>query len=123
MNNKLLDLILVVLILVIFIGYFSFKEATFDDNKLMNQIDLIEKYARNEEWSKAIITSKDAKKYWESIRPLININFAEEEVSTVQRRLSDIIGGTEDKNLSSVLSNVIIMRDIWKNINKFVPEP
>jgi len=123
LSNKLLGFILIVLIAALFTSYFIIKESIFPKGSLESSLNQIENYSKNEEWDKAAEISKEIKNKWKRYKPLIMLNYAEEDFSTFENLLSDIIGGTEAEDLPTVLTSVKSAKDLWENINRLVPEP
>jgi len=122
MRNNVVNIVLVVIIIVIFTGYFITINLTFENN-ISSRLKLAEDYAKNKEWSKVIDVTKDLKKIWSSKKHLLMFNFAEAEFALFENHLNYIIGGAEGKQLDTTLSNILAAKDLWENTIQFVPEP
>jgi len=122
MKNNTVTVLLVSLIIIIFFGYFTAINLTFEKD-ITNQLKLAEKYARDEAWTNVLEVAKDIEKSWKSRKHLLMFNFAEAEFAVFENHLSYIIGGAEGKQIDTTLSNILAAQDLWKNAKKFVPEP
>lgn len=122
MKNNTITAGLVILIIVIFIGYFIAVYSTFQ-NDIVNQLKLAESYAKNEDWGKVLKVAKDLKKFWSEKKYLLMFNFAETEFAIFENHLNYIIGGAEGEQLDTTLSNILAAQDLWKNSKRLVPQP
>ena len=122
MKNKTLDIVLITLIVIIFTGYFIALRITIE-REMLDQLTLVEQYARNEKWEQALEATKDIKNSWNSKKHLIMFNFAEAEFAVFENHLNYIIGGAEGKQLDTTLGNILAAKDLWENAKKIVPEP
>ena len=122
MKNRTINIGLVALILVIFIGYFSLLNFTFT-NQISEQLMQAETFAKNENWDGVLEVTKELKDKWSRQKHLLMFNFAEAEFALFENHLSYIIGGAEGKQLDTTLGNIAAAKDLWKNFVKVVPEP
>ncbi len=122
MKNNTINIVLITLITVIFIGYFTAVNSILN-NKITDELNLAEAYARNEDWDELLKVTKDIKKFWDKNKHLIMFNFAEAEFAVFENHLNYIIGGAQGKQLDTSLGNILAAKDLWKNAKKFVPEP
>ena len=122
MKNNTINIVLVTLIIVIFWGYFTIINLTFEQD-IMEQLKLAEEYTKNKEWNNVLEVAKDIKKSWNKYKHLLMFNFAEAEFAIFENHLSYIIGGAEGKQLDTTLSNILAAQDLWNNTKQFVPEP
>ncbi|MCY6959909.1 hypothetical protein [Clostridium brassicae] len=122
MKNSTVSIILVTAILVIFVGYFSILNLNFE-NEIGENLKLAENYTMKEDWNKVLEISTAIKESWNNEKHFIMFNFAETEFSTFENHLNHIIGGANAKQLDITLSNILAAEDIWKNMNRVVPEP
>lgn len=123
MKNTTIDALLIVIIFVIFVGYFTIKgtvEKKMEFNKNMNRIEL---YAEEGQWNKAQVLAEHFEKEWERYRVVFVTNYAEAEFSLFEESLSYIITGSKAKDLQTVLSHIKIAEGLWENFNRIVPEP
>ncbi len=123
MKNKTIDIVLVLLILVLSLSYFAIKGIVLKNNPFIEKVNAIESLVAEEKWDEAEILGKTMKKTWIKLKPLLMINFAEAEFSYLEQSINTIIGGTKSKDPSTVYSHIKIIRDLWTNFNKLVPEP
>lgn len=123
MKNKTVDIILITLIIITFITYFSIRDADLEDSKLNEKFNLIESYALKNNWKETLKVSEEVKKEWFDHKFITMLNFAEEDFSTFEITLNEIVGGAKSKDLPTVLTKVAIAKDLWVNINKIVPQP
>ena len=122
MKNRTINIGLIALILVIFIGYFSLLNFTFT-NQISEQLMQAETFAKNENWDGVLEVTKELKDKWSRQKHLLMFNFAEAEFALFENHLSYIIGGAEGKQLDTTLGNIAAAKDLWKNFVKVVPEP
>lgn len=121
MKSKTVSAVLLILIIVIFFSYFT-AVGSFDKN-ITEKLKLAETYAKDEEWDKVLLVTKNLKQSWIEKKTIIMINFAEAEFSLFENHLNYIIGGAEGKQLDTTLTNILAAQDLWKNSKKIVPEP
>ncbi len=122
MRNNTIDIVFVGLILVILIGYFMLINLVVKKD-IMDQLNLAEDYARNEEWNKVLETSKNIKRLWNKYKYIIMFNFGEFEFFDFDDHINYITGGAESKQLDTTLSNILSAQDLWENFGKTSPEP
>lgn len=122
MKNNTVNIMLISLIVIIFLGYFIILDLILA-NVIIEQLRLAEYYTRNENWNDVTKIANDIKKSWNIKKYYIMINFAEAEYTVFENHINYIIGGAEGKQLDTTLSNILAAQDIWKYAIKFVPEP
>lgn len=122
MTSTKINIILISFIVIIFIAYFITINLTFD-KEVISKLELVEKYAKNEDWNKTIKTGNEIKEKWQNTKPLIMLNYAEAEYLLFENHINYIIGGAESKELDTTLVNILAAKDLWQNIKKIVPEP
>ncbi|SKC66199.1 DUF4363 family protein [Maledivibacter halophilus] len=122
MKNNTINIVLVTLIIVIFWGYFTVINLTFEKD-IIEHLKSAERYAKNEDWNNVLEVARDIKKSWNKQKHLLMFNFAEAEFAVFENHLSYIIGGAEGKQLDTTLSNILAAQDLWNNTKQFVPEP
>lgn len=123
MKDKLVDILLISLILVIFFSYFGIRQLVFEKNALYQKLELTEKYVKQKDWNEALKISKEIKKTWAKHKLWVAANYGAEDFYNLERELNDIIGGIKGKEVSSTVSNIITAKDLWIKFNKIVPEP
>jgi len=122
LRNKLIDLLLILLILIIFTGYFLYRNHTYSD-RILNPIIEIEQNIKNEDWQQAKENSKILKNDWHQSKGLLLFNFASEEYLTLDNTIDKIAAGIEAEDKGMVLSDLLVIRNLWNNYTKLVPEP
>ncbi|MTI48888.1 hypothetical protein [Sporosalibacterium faouarense] len=122
MGNNIINIILIILIITIFLGYFIIMDMTFKD-KIDTNLKLAETYAKEEKWNKVLEVTYELKDIWKKHKHLLMFNFAEAEFTGFENHLNYIIGGAEAKQLDITLSNILTAQEQWTNAKKLVPEP
>ncbi|MCD5324364.1 MULTISPECIES: DUF4363 family protein [Pontibacillus] len=123
MKNKTIDILLVGIVIVIFVGYFWIKQSVWGDVHMVENLNRIEEYARNDQWEEAEKLAKHIHSEWEKKKLVILVNFGEAEFSLLEESLSFVLAGTEAKDHVEVYGRAKMAEDIWTNFNRVVPEP
>jgi cell division protein YceG involved in septum cleavage len=123
MRNKTVDLVLISIIILIFLAYFAFRYTQNNNDSLYNQLNIVEYNSRQGDWDEALKSSEGLKKLWKNQKLFVALNYAEEDFSTLETAINNIIGGIKAEDLATVLSNIEAAKDLWRNFNKVVPEP
>jgi Domain of unknown function (DUF4363) len=123
MKAKTLDILLLLLIIISFIGYFSIRNYILSQDSIYEKLCSVEKLVEEKQWDKALKLSKDLENTWNKQKFIIMLNMGEEDFSYISESFHGIVAGVQSKSLDSILSNVEAAKDNWENMNKFVPEP
>lgn len=122
MKNNTITIGLVVFIIIIYAGYYLISNLMIDSDTEKN-LQLTEKYAREEDWNKVIETTKSIKNSWSKDKYIVMFNHSELEFTSFENHLNQIIGGAEDRQLGVVISNIISAQGLLSNLHKLIPEP
>ncbi len=122
MQNKYIDLTLVILIIIIFTLYFSVFNQVYSE-KIMNIINQIEQNARDENWQKADLANDKLKEKWQNAKKILLFNFGAEEYLTLSNTINKLAAGIKAEDQGMILSDILILENIWSNYIKIVPEP
>lgn len=123
MKDKTINIILVLLIFVCFTSYFLIKDYIFKRESLMKTVGAIERYVGDDDWNKAEQEVERMRTIWRKQKPIVFMNYAEGDYSKFEESLNSVVGGVKAKDDVTVLANVTMMSDVWKNFNLVVPEP
>lgn len=123
MRSKTIDVILFLLIVIIFISYFSIRSQVFTRYNFPGELLNIEECITNKKWNEANLKAIKLEETWEKLVPFIALNYGEEDFSRMEDAISRIIKSTENKNASEALSNTMIAEKLWENFKKFLPIP
>lgn len=123
MSNKVVDIMLITLVILIFIVYFSVRNTVFNNTNIYGMLDEIEQYVEQENWDSALKTYKNLKKEWENKKYLVTINYGEADYSNFEITLNDILGGIKTKDAKTVIPNTEAAKNFWVNFHRVVPEP
>ncbi|WP_421378173.1 hypothetical protein ACOJQI_12310 [Bacillus salacetis] len=123
MKNRTIDLTLLFIVCLLLAGYFWTKNLIWDSDAYFHDFDRVEDYARNGDWGSALSLSKEMKAKWHQDNFIILVNYSEAEFSLFEETLNHIVAGSEAEDLAEVLSYTQNAQDLWRNFNRFVPEP
>lgn len=123
MKSKTINVVLILLVLGIFLSYFTIRQQIFNRHSFVEEVNALERYAKTNQWEEAKEITRNLKVNWPQIKPWVAFNYAEEDFSTFEHALYSIIGGVEAKDMALILPNTMIAKDLWTNFQRLVPEP
>ena len=123
MKNRMVDLMLIVIIGILIIGYFTYKNVIIKEEAFLQQLVEIEKSVENKNWDQAQEQVKQFDTSWKRIRFLVMINYAEADFATFEESLNSLQGSVMGEDDASSLQDIMIINDLWSNFNKIVPAP
>jgi len=89
----------------------------------MNIINQIEQNARDENWQKADLANDKLKEKWQNAKKILLFNFGAEEYLTLSNTINKLAAGIKAEDQGMILSDILILENIWSNYIKIVPEP
>jgi len=122
LRNKYIDLFLIFIILLLFTGYFVYRNQAYS-GLITNELFQIEVNVKNDNWQKAKLADERLKNDWQRSKNLLLFSFGSEEYLTLDNTIDKITAGIESKDKVTVLSDLLIIRNLWNNYTKIVPEP
>lgn len=122
LRNKFIDIFLILLILIIFTGYFLYRNHSYSGRVLIHLLK-IEQNIQSGDWQQAKENSELLKNDWHHSKGLLLFNFASEEYLTLDNTIDKIAAGIEAEDKGMVLSDLLVIHNLWNNYTKIVPEP
>lgn len=123
MKGKTVEAVLMVLVLVMFSGYFMIRHEILNDQAFIKKVDKTITYIEQDKWDYAAVSSRSVRKEWERTKYIIMVNDAEADIALMEEYLALFVKGTENKDKNNALSSAAYLKENWTNINKFVPQP
>lgn len=121
MKNKIIDIFLSLIIVTILITYFGVRQP--QNIKFKDIIETTIQNIEAEKWDEANINSRELKDKWKKLKYLIMINYAEADISTIEEHFNSLESSTKNKENNEAMSSILIIKNLWKNMTKIVPQP
>jgi len=122
-KGKTVEVVLIVLILMMFTGYFMIRHAVLNDEAFIKKVDTTIAYIQEGRWDEAEKSSHSVQKEWDRTQYIIMVNDAEADIALMEEYLSLFVSGTENKDKKNALSSAAFLKDNWKKLTKLVPQP
>jgi hypothetical protein len=121
LKNKIIDIFLSLFIVTVLISYFYIRQP--QNNKFNDIINTTIQNIQDEKWDEAKESSGELKDKWKELKYLVMINYAEADISTIEEHLSNLEASTKNKDTLEAMSSTLIIKNLWNNMGKIVPQP
>lgn len=123
MKSKHIDIALILIIFMLILLYFTSRYFLEKQVHFIKEIEQTELYINKEMWKEAAYSSEKAHDIWELERFILIINYAEQDISSLEEYIDLFVIGTKTRDKSLALSSAQHIKGLWRNMHLFVPQP
>ena len=124
MKSKTITIGGLVIVILLFMAYFLiFYSMEHSQESIASNLNNILIYAQQENWVAANDTVDKLEKRWNTIKPLLTINFAEADYFIFIEYLGRIKSDVRIHEKEQLSGDVSAVLQVWNNLIKVVPQP
>lgn len=124
MKNQTITALLFIIIMVIFVTFFSIQNGILKSTKqINNHLNLIISCAQEEKWDEARKSLDELAPIWEKQKFFLAINYAEADYSLFMDNLARIDGAIKVQDSVETICQAEANLKLWNNFTKIIPSP
>jgi len=124
LKNQTITAVLFVIILFIFISFFSIQNVILNSTKEINKhLNLIINHVEEKKWEEARVSLDALNSTWDKQKFLLAINYAEADYSIFIDNLARIEGAIKAQDSVEAICQAEASLKLWENFRKIIPSP
>jgi hypothetical protein len=124
LKNQTITAVLFVIIIFIFISFFTIQNVILNSTKEINKhLNLIINHAEEKKWEEARESLDTLNAIWDKQKFFLAINYAEADYSIFIDNLARIDGAIKTQDSVEAICQAEANLKLWENFRKIIPNP